>query len=95
MHITENMIIKQKEGFVTSDMNQEKVMLNIEKGKYYNLGIVGGRIWSLIESPGRSIHNIVIELQKEYNVSKEQCQREVLNFVSKLYSEGIIEVREK
>ena len=32
-------------------MDGEKVMLSIEKGKYYNLGLLGGVIWELIESP--------------------------------------------
>ena len=94
MNLTSKTLVVQKEGFVTSDMDKEKVMLNMEKGKYYNLGEVGGQIWELIKSPGRTMEQIVTELQKEYDLSQEQCQKEVTAFIEKLQQEGIIEIKE-
>ena len=43
--ISLNSRIVQSKGNMVSDMDGEKVMLNIEKGKYYNLGELGGTIW--------------------------------------------------
>ena len=41
--------ISQIKGNIVSDMSGEKIMLSIEKGKYYNLGEIGGEIWELIQ----------------------------------------------
>ena len=49
--VTLHSTIVQTHGNIVSDMDGEKVMLSIEKGKYYNLGLLGGVIWELIESP--------------------------------------------
>ena len=38
----------QVKGNIVSDMGGEKVMLSVNKGKYYNLGEIGGDIWELI-----------------------------------------------
>ena len=40
--------IVQSEENIVSDMDGEKVMLNVRKGKYYNLGETG-EIWDLIK----------------------------------------------
>ncbi|MEH7510936.1 lasso peptide biosynthesis PqqD family chaperone, partial [Priestia megaterium] len=44
-------VVTQSEGNIVSDMGNEKVMLNIENGKYYNLGEIGGDIWESISKP--------------------------------------------
>ncbi|WP_332326988.1 PqqD family peptide modification chaperone [Metabacillus litoralis] len=44
-------IAQQREGNIESDMDGEKVMLNLENGKYYNLGGTGGVIWDLMKEP--------------------------------------------
>lgn len=36
--------IVQSEENIVSDMDGEKVMLNVRKGKYYNLGETGGNL---------------------------------------------------
>lgn len=43
-------VLVQREGNIASDMDGEKVMLNVKNGKYYNLGEVGGEIWSALAS---------------------------------------------
>ncbi len=88
--ISINDIFKQSEGNIVSNMGQEKVMLNVEKGKYYNLGELGGLIWEYIESP-MSVKDLCETLMKEYNVEKEICEEQTLIFLNHLYTEGLIE----
>lgn len=54
-----NTVVNQVEGNIVSDMDGEKVILCIQNGKYYNLGQVGGDIWSLIQEQPVSIQQIV------------------------------------
>lgn len=89
-----NSIVVQIPGNIVSDMEGEKVMLNIEKGKYYNLGEVGGFIWDTIESP---IHvmKIVDNILSEYDIEKMECQERVISFLNQLHNEGLIQFENK
>ncbi|MFA9457487.1 lasso peptide biosynthesis PqqD family chaperone [Halalkalibacter sp. AB-rgal2] len=86
--------VVQAKGNVVSDMDGEKVMLNIAKGKYYNLGSVGGDIWELIESP-TTIGQVVMKLHEQYDVTEELCERHVIQFIEKLLKEDLIVLHSK
>jgi hypothetical protein len=89
--ISLNSKIVQSEGNVVSDMDGEKVMLNITKGKYYNLGELGGTIWGLINTPVE-VNKIITALLSEYEIGKDECERQVLVFVRLLHEEGLIQI---
>ncbi|WHX41406.1 lasso peptide biosynthesis PqqD family chaperone [Mesobacillus sp. AQ2] len=81
--------IVQKPGSIVSDMDGEKVMLNMDNGNYYNLGEIGGAIWEIIKEP-ISIDELINNLLVEYEVDKSDCENHVISFANKLYSEGLI-----
>jgi|DewCreStandDraft_2_1066082.scaffolds.fasta_scaffold12082_2 hypothetical protein len=81
--------LMQNQGNVVSDMDGDIVMLNIQHGKYYNLGAIGGRIWGLLGSPTSS-HQIIEVLLNEYQVDKTACQQQVVDFLEQLSAEGLI-----
>lgn len=83
-------VISQQPGHMVSDMNGEKVMLSIKNGKYYNLGSIGGEIWALIEKPV-TVEAVVTELESRYEVDRERCEMEVLNFVNELMKENLVQ----
>ncbi|OCT11054.1 metallophosphoesterase [Paenibacillus pectinilyticus] len=87
-------IVEQGKGNIVSNMGEDKVMLNVQHNKYYNLGEVGGRIWELIASP-TVIAEIILTLISEYQVEKEQCEEHVIGFLEHLLKEELIYVREK
>ena len=76
---------------MVSDMDGEKVMLNIEKGKYYNLGELGGTIWGLMSTPIET-QEVIASLLSEYEVEKTDCEQQVLSFVHSLHEEGLIQI---
>ena len=76
---------------MVSDMDGEKVMLNIEKGKYYNLGELGGAIWELMSTP-IEIKEVIASLLSKYEVEKNECEQQVLSFVHSLHEEGLIQI---
>ncbi|MBB6635827.1 lasso peptide biosynthesis PqqD family chaperone [Cohnella thailandensis] len=84
--------IVRKEGNLVSDMKGEKVMFSISSGKYYNLGLIGGRIWELLAVPV-GIGGLVDELTAEFEVDRETCERQVGEFLRHLMQESLIEVR--
>lgn len=87
--MNDNTILSRKMGIMTADMNGSAVMMDIETGKYYNLGDVGGRIWELLEDP-MSLTGLLAKLTAEYDVTAEQCRAETLPFLEKLLSRGLL-----
>ena len=91
-NITLNQSVSQVEGNIVSDMGGEKVMLNVENGKYYNLGEIGGDIWNLLSEPVQ-VSQVVSKLISIYDVGQTQCEGQVLSFLEVLYDEGLIAVK--
>ncbi|WP_422659336.1 lasso peptide biosynthesis PqqD family chaperone [Paenibacillus sp. EC2-1] len=92
--ITADDLIVQSEGFLVSDMDGEKVMLSIENGKYYNLGLIGGRIWELASTPV-TVTGIVEQLVTEYEIEPEVCEQQVQTFLKQLITEGLVQVKQQ
>src|SRR5690242_12576753 len=90
-NMTLNEIVSQIGGIIISDMAGEKVMLSIEKGKYYNLGEIGGAIWEQIKVP-TSIDSIVATLISNYDVKQHECEEQVILFLEQLLKEDLIKI---
>ncbi|PFM61166.1 PqqD family protein [Bacillus cereus] len=85
--------VVQSKGNIVSDMDGEKVMLNVQKGNYYNLGEIGGEIWELIEKP-TIINQLVITLVSNYDIERKDCEEQVLSFLECLFQEGLIQIKD-
>jgi Coenzyme PQQ synthesis protein D (PqqD) len=79
------------EGIVANDIDDEKVMMNVEKGQYYGLDPVGSRVWELLERPVR-VAELIDALTLKYDVDRATCERDVLAFLEELHEDGIIRV---
>lgn len=83
--------VTQSKGHIVSDMGNEKVMLSVKNGKYYNLGEIGGVIWDSMEQP-ISVQQLVYSLINEYDVEEVVCEKQVIDFLEGLLAEGLVEV---
>jgi hypothetical protein len=83
--------IMQSKGNIVSNMDGKTVMLNIDNGKYYNLGITGGVIWGEIKAP-TSVNDVIATLLSDYRVEKEECERQVVSFLEQLLEENLIQL---
>lgn len=86
--------IVQSQGNIVSDMDGEKVMMNIHNGNYYNLGKIGGRIWELIGDPVTAA-GLVHALMAEYEVEQAVCEEHVNSFLNRLLQEKLIHFGEQ
>lgn len=82
-------VIVKKEGLDAVDIDDEKVMMDVTKGKYYALNNVGSRIWELINVP-RSVNEVISKLLEEYDVDTGTCRNHVLEFTNRMYGEGLV-----
>lgn len=84
-----NTVLSRKSGIMTADMDGATVMMDIETGKYYNLGEIGGRIWELLETP-MPVNDLINALTEEYDVSVEQCQADTVPFLVSLTERSLL-----
>ena len=81
----------QSKDIDATDLEGEKVMMNLELGKYFALNPVGSRIWDLIEKEVY-IRDIVDKLLNEYNVERKQCEDSVISYLERLNNDNLIKV---
>jgi Coenzyme PQQ synthesis protein D (PqqD) len=82
-------VVARSEGFIEAEIDNEVVALSIEHGTCYGLNRVGSRIWNLLATPAR-IGDLCATLLAEYSVDPDVCERQVLDLLEELRSEGLI-----
>jgi len=82
--------IKIKKQLNVTDLSGEKVMVDFEQGKYFMIKGVGNDIWEML-ADDVVVADIMDKLLQEYDVTVEQCEKEVLDFLTNLENFGIIE----
>ncbi len=70
-------------------VDDEAVILDLDKGLYYGLNAVGARIWQLIGAnlPASRVCEAIVE---EFEVSAEEALADVDAFLESLLSNGLI-----
>ena len=75
-----------------TDIDGEKVMMNLDKGQYFMMNEVGSRIWEIASEP-KTVEEIVRALLNEYEVEREQCENTVVEFLGELAKSDLIKLR--
>jgi hypothetical protein len=70
-------------------VGDESVMLDLEKGAYFGLDPVGARVWQLL-AEGMTLAQACDRLLEEYEVSREDIERDVIALAEHLAANGLI-----
>jgi hypothetical protein len=82
-------LVRQADNLVGCDLDGETMLMSVGEGKYYGMEPIGSRIWALMETT-RSVSEICNMLLSEFEVEREQCEREVLVFLNDLAQENLV-----
>jgi hypothetical protein len=80
---------KRREGVAAQVADDEAVLLDIERGEYFSLNLVGSRIWELCDGT-RSAAEIVSILCGEFDVAEDVARADVHEILSELEREKLI-----
>lgn len=72
-----------------TDLCGDKVMIDFDSGKYYLVKGTGSAIWEMLTDK-ITVGEIIDHLLSEYDVSPEECETAVINFLTDLEKNGII-----
>lgn len=82
-------VAQNSAALVTAWVDGELIALSIERGAYYHLGDTGSRIWALMDQPA-TVASLVGHLREEFDVDAHTCEREVTEFLTFLWAEGLL-----
>ncbi len=87
----DRLIFKRSSGSVSTALDGETVILDIETGLYSGLNEVGTVLWDVLE------HKVTFADMREavlaeFNVTKERCSEDLLSFLKELARNKLIEV---
>jgi hypothetical protein len=77
---------------VVATKEQVFCALNMKNSVYYGMNAVGASVWNLLQQPKR-VRELRDAVMEEYDVDAEQCERDLLELLERMRSEGLIEVR--
>ena len=86
-----NTIINKNLEIDDTDLDGEKVMMNLDKGEYFMMNEVGSRIWEIISEP-INVEEIINTLRNEYEVDEETCKDTVIEFLGRLDHADLISI---
>jgi len=79
------------EDVVFREIAGEMVLLDLSSGTYFGLNETGARIWNLLQH-GQSLRHVFDIAQKEYDVSPDDFERDLLSLIRELCARGLARV---
>lgn len=85
------MRVRRLDDVLETEIDEETVMMDIEKGSYFGLNPTGSKIWTLLAEPV-VIGDLCDRLTEEFKVPQEQCEEQVVRFLENLLERGLLKV---
>lgn len=83
--------LRRVPNLLSTDIDGEVVMMDVEKGLYFGLDAVGSDIWKRLETPV-SAAELAAELVKDYDADTATIEADVLALFNRLVEQGLAEV---
>ena len=84
-------LVKCNDNLVSAPMDDEVVILSVERGSYFGLDEIGSEIWHRLETPVR-VEALCDALVAKYDADRSIIERDVLALLERLVAEGLITV---
>ncbi len=85
--------IRRKQNITFSSIDGEVILIHPNDGKYYSFNKVGSFIWNSMEHY-ITFDELIEFLMAHYEITKEQCEKEVFNFLLQLDKKDLLDVEE-
>lgn len=77
---------------IFQDLEGEAVLLNLQNGILFSLNPVAARMWELLSELGQA-EKVLNQLLQEYDAPEEQLRQDLVDFIEKLKSKGLVEIQ--
>jgi hypothetical protein len=83
--------LSRVQNLLSTELDQETVLMSIDAGAYYGLEGPARSIWEILETP-LTFSALVDRLVEEYRVSPETCAADLQRFLGEMEREGLLRV---
>jgi hypothetical protein len=83
--------LSRVQNLLSTELDQETVLMSIDAGAYYGLEGPARSIWEILETP-LTFSALVDRLVEEYQVSPKTCAADLERFLSEMVREGLLRV---
>ena len=91
MMITIDSRVVAEADLLSTDLDGETVMMDVESGRYYALNDVGSRIWRDLAAPVE-VEALCRRLEREYDATPETIRAGVLRLLNRMLEKRLIRV---
>lgn len=81
--------LARSESILFTALEDVIVMLDIDRGAYFELDAIGSRIWHLLE-PEPLVRDLLPALMAEYDVEADTCREDLIAFLEELLTLGLV-----
>lgn len=74
---------------IDSPIDDEVVMMDVDKGAYFGLDSVGSQIWEELAEP-HSLDALAEKLTQTYEVSVEQCKQDIAPLLEQMVESNLL-----
>ena len=85
-------VVSRRDEPLTARVDDDLVMLDPAKSRYFGLDPIGRRVWELLDQP-KSVEQLCAELEGEFEVSPAACRTDVLALLEQLAEADLVSVR--
>lgn len=91
VEISDNTLITRNPDLLTSQIDGETVMMDIETGQYLGLDKVASHIWTLLEEQ-QSFASLCQQLCQSYDVDEATCKKDVAQFLQHSFENKVVKL---
>lgn len=91
--INKEKIFKKIETISETDLDQEKIIMDTDSGKFISINNTGSEIYEEIDG-NQSVNDIILRLSERYGNSSE-LNEDVISFINLLFEKRLIEIIDK
>lgn len=73
---------------LSTNLVNESVILELQAGTYFSVNDVGAAVWNYLQQP-RRVADVIAHIGNKYEVSADQAEVEILNFLQNLVDKGL------
>jgi hypothetical protein len=89
--IDANSLLQHCDDIISTVLDDEIVIMSVDRGNYYSMDKVGSYIWQLMEKP-LPIESLCSQVMQYFDVERNDCETDLFNFVRELAEEGLIDI---
>lgn len=94
MNFSDETLLQASPGNLSSELEDETVILNVDRGVYYGMNPVAAFVWSKLENP-QTFGEVRESIMAEFDVDDSTCRRDLAALLTNLVDAGLVAVKKR